>query len=646
MVRTDTVLISLACGIALLGFVSLFPYLEPIPRLLFPAALAAGIWIERKNLPVHSWIATAVSLLFFIFYGAQFTRDNLVGPAVNLLVVLLAVRLFSGKNARNYLQIYALSLFALAGSSLFSLSALFLCYFFAMLTLIAVSLVVLTFHSSSSARAVSRAGMKRLLSAALVLPAASLPLILLFFFILPRTQYPLWNFLSAGGARVTGFSDKVAPGSAPAVGEVRSAAFRVNCERLPRERLYWRGIVLNTFDGRAWLRREPPGAENGLAREGKTVRQVIFPEPGRSPYLMGLNMPRQIAGIRFSAASDGTFVKGGAREGHEKYEVVSVLAEVTSVARGIDAEFYRALPPSLPPRMVSLGAAIARKGGSDAERLELLEEYFRAAGLSYATSGLPVGEEPLAQFLFDSRRGNCEFFASSFALLLRIAGVPARLVGGYYGGEFNELGGYYLITEDMAHVWVEAFIAGKGWLTVDPSRWAVNSSVVGAAGKRGAARTISMMVDVLGYYWNLAVINYDLDRQLHLISTANSELKRLAVPAHLKRSLLWGLVLVLVAGLALCLSRRGRSVPEERILRFFLKRVRREYGIEPGPATGLHELAAILDDPAAGRFAEIYGNAVYRDRRLTPGEIGELKGLARGLRNPARSGASAPFHKP
>ncbi len=105
MVRIRTVLNFLAYGIALVGFIPLFPYLDPVARVVFPAALAAGVLVDRKELSVKGWLPTVVSILFFVYYASRFTRDNLVVPAVNLLVILLAVRLLSEKSGRNYLQI-------------------------------------------------------------------------------------------------------------------------------------------------------------------------------------------------------------------------------------------------------------------------------------------------------------------------------------------------------------------------------------------------------------------------------------------------------------------------------------------------------------------------------------------------------------
>jgi len=216
MVRISTVLNILTYCIALIGYAPLSPFLETVPRFIFPAALVAGFFADRKGKWLAGLLPTIVSILFFAFYAAQLHRDNLVGPAVNLLTVLLSVRLVSEKKVRNYQQIFALALFSLAASSLFTLDSLFLVYLISLLFLVAVTLVILTFHGADNAMVLPAAAVKKILSAACLMPAAALPLMCVFFIILPRTQYPLWNFLNASGSRVAGFSEKVEPGSAPA----------------------------------------------------------------------------------------------------------------------------------------------------------------------------------------------------------------------------------------------------------------------------------------------------------------------------------------------------------------------------------------------------------------------------------------------
>ncbi len=624
MVRIKTVLNFLAYGIALLGFVPLFPYLETVPRMIFPAAFVSGIMADRKIFPIPAWISTVISILFFVFYAAQFTKDNVVGPAVNLLVILLSVRLFSDKTDRNYLQIFALSLFSFTSSSLFSLSPVFLIYLSLILVLIAVSLVMLTFYSTSSEPLVSPRGLTRIMSVALLMPVAALPLMLLLFIILPRTQVPLWNFLNIGGVKVTGLTEKVEPGSASAVSEVKNIALRADCEKLPKDRLYWRGIVLNTFEGNAWVRKKTPPGEEGAMLKGKTVRQTIYPEPGRAVYLVALNVPRGISGTRFTAEHDYTYTARGGGIGRIKYDVESVLSDTIETRKAIDRNFYLHVPERLSRRMVDLGKSIAGKGKDDEEKISLLESEFMARNLTYATANLPVGEFPLDEFLFEKRRGHCEFFASSFAVLLRLAGVPARLVGGFLGGEYNDLGGYYVVSDDMAHVWVEAYIQGKGWLMIDPSKWAVNFPGAVESGQRSFAQSLRMTIDAFSYYWNVAVIDYDLERQLRFINSANIGLRGLSLRAILKLAVYLAIFPCLAVIAIAMMKRREKSSREERILARFLRKVAKEYRIWISPETGLHELSATLNNPVATRFVAIYGRAVYHDRRLAPEEIREL----------------------
>ena len=249
-------------------------------------------------------------------------------------------------------------------------------------------------------------------------------------------------------------------------------------------------------------------------------------------------------------------------------------------------------------------------------------------------SGLPVGESALEEFLFDKRQGHCEFFASSFAILLRSAGVPARLVGGYVGGDYNELGGYYLVTERMAHVWVEAYLAGTGWVRVDPSVFAENSAeAVGAGGRGGAgAMTVRMFVDSLDHAWNRIVITYDFERQLDAARGISERIEGGGLKRYASR-------LLPVAWIVICLAavvyfwRWGMMQTfsrDQRLLRQFCRVIRRDTGIAPDLSRrGIFGLADASGDERVRRFADIYAGAVYRDRPLSDEEYAQLKTICR-----------------
>jgi hypothetical protein len=631
MVRISSILTFLTYSIALLGYAPLSPYLEIVPRLVFPVSLIGGILADRKGNRLSGPIATIVSIIFFVFYVTQINRDNLVSPAVNLLTLLLSIRLISEKKGRNYLQIFALSLFSLASSSLFTLDAFFLAYLIALFFLIAVALVILTFYASDNNMVLSRDGAKTVLSISLFMPAAALPLMCVFFVIMPRTQYPLWNFLNVAGSKVTGFSEKVQPGASSSVGEVKNAAFRVSCGKLAKELLYWRGTVLNTLVGNAWIKGNLPAGEAGYVAGAGEIYQTIYPEPGRSGYLFALNIPRQVTGVRASLTGDFVLKPASISARRVKYDAVSVPVNIINTHRGINREYYLRLPPSLSDRMADVGRNIARRGKTDVEKVELLKDFFLSKKISYATSDLPVSADPLDEFLFNKQRGNCEFFSSSFAVLLRSAGVPSRLVAGYFGGEYNELGGYYLITEGMAHVWVEAYIAGRGWIMVDPNILSANFQKVQDEKESGIAYRIRMYLDSFNYFWNMAVINYDLETQFRMAKEVNSRLKRISFTFQPgKFSLLAGVPLIMLI-IVILAAWRAKISREERIMRKFLRLMKRNYAFDFLPSTSLHELAEMAKNPLVDRFVDIYGGSIYRDRKLTIAEYRTLRDLLQSL---------------
>lgn len=626
MIRVKTVLSTLTLCVALIGYLPLAPYLDPLATWCFPAGLVAAWYQQRSGRTLSGRILTPASILLFLYYASGMNRDNLLSVTANLLVMFLSVRLVGEKSGRNYLQIFALALFCLAASSLYNLSALFLVYLLALLLLLAVSLVVLTFHAHDADLALEHPQLKKVLGVAGLMPVAALPILLVLFVILPRTQFPLWDFLNRGGGNRAGFSDQVKPGAAASVTEVKAVVLRATSPKVPENRLYWRGIVLNALEGNAWVRVPGPQERSMVPGSAEQVRQEIYPEPSNSPYLVALNIPRQIIGLRSANEADVVFKARAPLDKRVKYEAVSTLSDLVRVNGGIDRDFYLEVPAQVSPRMREAARQLSQSGGSDADKLRLLERFVRSQRISYATSGLPVGNNALDDFLFGKKRGSCEFFASSSAILLRLAGVPARLVGGYRGGNYNQMGGYYQVTEDMAHVWVEAYLDGKGWVTVDPTAWSIGFGRQAALGD-----TLRMYADALGFYWNKAVISYDLDRQISLVRKAGGAVRQLRLPAlSLKGTLVW-LAWLLPLGGAL-LWYLGRSVSrEERLLRRFLRAVARRYPTLAVEGSGLFDLAQRTGDPQVREFAIIYGSALYGDRRLQRLELENLKRLVRGI---------------
>jgi transglutaminase-like putative cysteine protease len=577
----------------------------------------------------------------FLFYAVQFSRANPLQPVVSVLAIMLAVRLAGPKNSRHYLQSAALSLFCLASSSLFDLSPVFLVYLALMLLMMAVLLVLLTFYSQDHHMVLSSPDLRKVLAAGLIIPLASLPLLVFFFPLLPRTQMPLWNFIAAPSTRQSGFSDVVEPGRSPSVGESRVLVLRAEMPRQPQQALYWRGVVFNRLDGNRWVRGGVPVEE--IVYPGPLTRQTIYPEPGGSRALMALDAPAVISQPRSRRLADGTYEWHGSSGRRLAYAAESRITGILPTRGGINRSYYLGLPGSLSPGVRGIAAGIRAAAASDAERLEKLESFFRNGGYRYSRNDLPTGDNALDKFLFETRRGHCEFFASSFALLLRLSGIPSRVVGGYLGGEYNELGGYYLVSEDMAHVWVEAFIERQGWVRVDPSSFAQNADTVwGAERKHGLMLRLRMMMDSLDHTWNRTVISYDFERQAEAaFSTGRrlQKLQRLEIASTLHTVAPYFLLIGLLAGGWILITYRSRVFVsrEQRLLRRFYRRAALDCSIviEPG-RMGLFEISDQVNNPSVREFVAIYAGAVYRDQRLTDDEYVRLKRILRnGFRLPS-----------
>jgi protein-glutamine gamma-glutamyltransferase len=632
MIRISTFLTVLAYAISILGVAPVFLHLDLIPRLFIAAALVAGIIMDKKDrYHVQGLAATLLAMAFFVFYALRISSDNLIIPAANLLVILLSIRLLGKKTARNHLQVLALSLFALAGSSLLSQDMSFIFYLVPMMLCTAMLLVLSAFLTYGSKQSVSLADLKQILSVSLLMPVVSIPVLLLFFFILPRTQYPLWNFLNTAGEQVAGFSETVEPGSASRVGAVKTVVLRAQSPRLNADELYWRGIVLNTVKDNVWGRSKNPIAEHAYVVRGKEVKQLIFPEPNTSPYLILLNVPNRLSGIRAVQDADFVFRRRDAQASRRQIESVAILSDVIAVKGKIDREAYLSIPSNLSEQVKSLGRYLLSNAVNDIDKVSVLKQYFVSQKFTYATSNLPRGPDPVAAFMFGVKTGNCEFFASSFAVLLRVMGIPSRLVGGYYGGVYNALGEYYVVTEDMAHVWVEAYLEGEGWRKIDPSAFSANFSRSSVASASDSYSRLQLLSDSMNYFWNLAIINYNLEKQFSVARKTHGMLKK--VDITLGYTTLVSLAVTILGAIVITLGyRRLTRSREENLVSAFMKKIKQKYPLlEVTTATSLQELAETINDPQVRSFAAIYCAAVYQDRKLSDSECKALREIVAKL---------------
>jgi len=260
----------------------------------------------------------------------------------------------------------------------------------------------------------------------------------------------------------------------------------------------------------------------------------------------------------------------------------------------------------------------------------------RSGEYQYSLKNLPVSDDPREDFLFRNKYGNCEYFASAMAVMLRIAGIPSRLVGGYKGGYYNNAGEYYVVPQKNAHVWVEAYLEkgayrdNSGWLRMDPTPAGIENFVSGSSSD--PFFRVKLLMDSMNYYWNALVINYDFSKQASLIQKLRSGIRnpRLHLSMKSKSAVLYSAALACFILVFLVIYRLAvrRKIPHEKILNDFLKRMGR-HGYKKSSSEGLEEFVARIKDERiqekASRFVQAFEGYYYRDKRISREDMRKLR---------------------
>lgn len=401
-----------------------------------------------------------------------------------------------------------------------------------------LALVLVHLEEAAGGRQVATGGARGGLGALWVLAPASLVLTAGFFAGIPRMDGAGVGGRD-GGADMAGFGQDVELGDLGAIldnpDRVLTARVRDASGAALQGPFYFRGIALDHFDGKRWTHTLGGEVRPGAATRpsGDVITQSIVLEPVGESVIFGLPRPVHVDGLRgVSVDTSGTWRWRGDPERLE-YTVYSVRggedhrggprsrAERAALRSGA----WTSLPPGLDPRIGSLADTLAARAGPEATPREVAAVIEAHLHDSYTYTDVPEVEDarqPLSDFLFRSQRGHCEFFATALAVLLRARGVPARVVNGFQGGEYNDFGGFVLIRQSDAHSWVEAWFADEGWVQLDatPAAEIPPSSFA-------LVRAAQWGVEA----WHRMVLDYDLDAQLDGAAALASAIPRIRVPA-------------------------------------------------------------------------------------------------------------------
>ena len=413
----------------------------------------------RPGLIVRLALALLLSAAVFHDYGTLLGRN--AGTA--MLIVLTGMKFLESRSLRDYMLTVFLLYLLIATDFLYSQSLVHGGYLVVAGTACTLALVQL-----NRSRPRPWAEDARLVFG-LVLKA--LPLMIVMYLLFPRIQGGLWGLPADAFSGTTGLTEELHPGSIDQLNQSDATAFRVRFHgpRPPAKDMYWRALIMWQTDGRDW-RPGPrfPADKRPTKTSGVRYHYTVTQEPTRQDWLAALDRPL--------AAPAGTRLVGGyllrarsAIQQRLRYRLVSQAQYRTGPLPEAQRRAGLALPVTITARVRAL-AMRWRRESSDAEGVvSHALAYFHNQNFVYTLTPPLLGDHPVDQFLFDTRQGYCEHYATSFVVLMRAAGIPARVVAGYQGGEYNEAGDYYIVRQADAHAWAEVWLQGHGWTRVDPT---------------------------------------------------------------------------------------------------------------------------------------------------------------------------------
>jgi len=493
--------------------------------------------------------ATALAIAYMAFYAIDFeflSRDFMTST-VHLVLFLAAVKAVSARTNRDFAFLRVIAFLELLAAAVISANLNFF-IFLAIFMVFAIG----TFAAGEIRRSAGRSGVVvraaetsatvRLWSLTAALAFGILVMTCGLFFLLPRTARAALQHLVSSRYYVTGFANEVRLGGAGTIEERSAAVMHIAMadDSRPPAHMKWKGGTLSQFDGRRWF--NPPGPQEAFPRnrQGYFTLETSTDRIQRQKMLGYLVRVNDEAGGSLFFAGDpaylwletpivvrtapGTYRPRFGMAGGFAYQASSFVpgADVPAGNDSLDgAEKARYLQlPRLDPRIPLLAAQIAEGERSDAGKSRALETYLRRHYTYTLEQPLMPPADPLAAFLFDRRKGHCEYFASALAVMLRTLGIPSRVATGFDSGLYNPINGRQLIRASDAHSWVEAWMPGHGWITLDATPPALPATGESIAGR------IVLWADAATVFWQDWILDYNLSQQLTLAARVEDSSRR------------------------------------------------------------------------------------------------------------------------
>jgi transglutaminase-like putative cysteine protease len=521
-----------------------------LPALALIVVLVVGSWWAenlRAALPGFRriWDILTVGFMAYAALDLLFLAESFVAAVIHLLLFLVLYKLYNTRSHRDILDLFILTFLQLVAASTLTASFGFLLVFclymilgiwgFILFHLKRETEISLPERSRDLLRAPGLV-MPSFLASSVGVAVLALALTLVIFFLIPRVGRTFLSLRGPLGTQAIGFTDRVELGIYGTIQTDPTIVMRVNFPEDPGALarfpdLRWRGLAYDRFDGRTWSQADP---ERRPARQGREGTYVVTPFMVGMPFLtaevflepMGTDVlfaPPRLRAIQARLPALNVDLADGVMlplppTSRVRYLAISQPERMREEAlrrpvRATDyppeiRKIYLQLP-ALSPRVRALAESLAEGARTPIEVVRRTEAYLQE-NLRYSLDlGRDTGLDPLEDFLFERKTGNCEYFAASLVILARAAGIPARVVNGFQRGEWNEMGQYLAVRQRDAHAWAEVYFPEAGWLTFDPSpRAAFEAQAFETSGWLGK------YFDALRWRWNRYVVDYGVGDQV------------------------------------------------------------------------------------------------------------------------------------
>ncbi|MDH5572925.1 MAG: DUF3488 and transglutaminase-like domain-containing protein, partial [Gammaproteobacteria bacterium] len=479
-------------------------------------------------------------ILILALFALYSNYSTLIGQSAGsaLLVLMLTMKLLELDKHRDVVVILYISFFVIVTGFLFEQGIIMATYMLFAVWMLLTTMVI--WNQQANKNQIPPDYKLHHFRLSFILLFQSLPLMFLLFFLFPRLPGPLWSIPEESG-RSTGLSDTLEPGSMSQLSNNPDIAFRVKFDGpIPiSSKLYWRGPVLSLYDGVKWH-----AAEINLhttKREDTTVSEpvdyTITLQPHNQRWLFALEAPSDIP-AQSNISNDLQLISNNLITSITQYKIRSYLNYYYDTQFLQNPKLTLAIPENTSPKTRIFIHNLQQQYSSQKDLVRAVLNHFRDQAFYYTRKPPKLYGDITDEFLFETRRGYCVHYASAFAVMMRMANIPARIISGYQGGEENTLSDYLIVRQSDAHAWVEIWLAGDGWLRIDPTSVIPPQRIENAEdilrhqensfqkqfrlSQGGLTRSLHqfrLAIDAVNYHWNSWVIGYDHNKQQSIFTS-------------------------------------------------------------------------------------------------------------------------------